>query len=83
MIYAAEPRLVGRGSVGMQSSLYYRTQARRSRRLAQQVTQGDDRALLERIALDLDDLALDLERNAIKIIDACALPQLYHPPGAT
>ena len=66
----------------MQSSLYYRTQARRSRRLAQQVTPGDDRALLERIAVDLDDLALDLERNAIKIVDPCAMPQLHHPPGA-
>ena len=63
----------------MQSETYYREQAARARRLAGH-GRGDIYDMLLRVALDFDDIAEDLKRNAIEIRHPERLPQNKHCP---
>lgn len=59
----------------MQSAPYYREQAARARRLAAAILEDDACAVLERMAVDFDHIAEDLERGAIEITHPSLLPQ--------
>ena len=59
----------------MQDPSYYRSQAARARRLAQSQTNRDVQSLLERVAHDYEELAVDLEKGAVEIRHPEMLPQ--------
>ena len=48
----------------MENAPYYRGQAERARRLAHSLTNREVEALLERVAQDYEDIAVDLESGA-------------------
>jgi hypothetical protein len=54
---------------------YYRDQAKRARRLARAVTDGEAAAVLSTAARDFDDIAEDLESGAIEIRHPELMPQ--------
>jgi hypothetical protein len=59
----------------MENAPYYRGQAERARRLAHSLTNREVEALLERIAQDYDDIAVDLENGAIEVRHPELMPQ--------
>ena len=64
----------------MHEAQYYRDQAIRLRRFAEETKNsgiGDD---LERLAVDFDDIAEDLEQGLIEIRNPDLLPQRRRPP---
>jgi hypothetical protein len=62
----------------MHRALFYREQAERARRLAGAQTQGDTKALLNRVAQEYDELAEDLENGGVEIRHPELLPQRNH-----
>jgi hypothetical protein len=63
----------------MQAATYYRAKAERVRRMADALTNDDDRISLRQLAQDLDDVAIDLETKAVQIVAPDQLPQRNHP----
>ena len=63
----------------MQSPEYYRENAAKARRLSATITPSETSEMLERLARDYDDIAVDLERGAIEIVHPSLLPQRDHP----
>src|ERR1043166_3244095 len=61
--------------LAMENAPYYRGQAERARRLAHSLTNREVEALLERIAQDYDDIAVDLENGAIEVRPPELMPQ--------
>jgi hypothetical protein len=61
--------------LAMENAPYYRGQAERARRLAHSLTNREVEALLERIAQDYDDIAVDLENGAIEVRHPELMPQ--------
>jgi hypothetical protein len=61
----------------MHSAEYYRGQAARARRLARDIGTREAAGPLERIAVDYDDIADDLETGAVEIRH----PELMKQPG--
>jgi len=61
----------------MQSAAYYREQAARARRLARN-GRGDIYDMLLHLARDFDDIAEDLERDAIEVRHPERMPQNQH-----
>jgi hypothetical protein len=51
----------------MENAPYYRGQAERARRLAHSLTNREVEAVLERVAQDYEDIAVDLENGAIEV----------------
>ena len=73
--------MVGVGLVkghNMQSAAYYRTQAKQADGLG--LTDGnlEVRRILRQLSRDYIDIAIDLERGAIKVIHEAKLPQQDH-----
>lgn len=62
----------------MQSAKYYRDNAAKARRLMAGITPSDTWRMLEKLARDYDDIAIDLEKGAIEIKHPCLMPQLDH-----
>jgi hypothetical protein len=62
----------------MQSATYYRQQAAKALRLIDAITTPDVVAMLERLARDYEDIAVDLENGAIDIVHPERLPQADH-----
>ena len=60
----------------MMDAGYYRQQAARARRLADGVTNQEMQEQLKRIAIDYDDIAVDLEQGAIEVRHPELMPQL-------
>jgi hypothetical protein len=59
----------------MENAPYYRGQAERARRLAQSLTNREVGALLERVAQDYEDIAVDLESGAVEVRHPELMPQ--------
>jgi hypothetical protein len=64
----------------MHEAWYYRDQAERLRRMARDTNNDQVSRELERLAIDFDDIAEDLELGAIEIIRPDLLPQRKRPP---
>ena len=62
----------------MQSAQYYRDQAAKALRLAQGITRSEIKEVLERLARDYGEIAVDLEVGAIDIVHPERLPQREH-----
>jgi hypothetical protein len=62
----------------MQSADYYRETAAKARRLSATITPSETSELLQKLARDYDDIAVDLERGAIEIVHPSRLPQRNH-----
>jgi hypothetical protein len=62
----------------MQSAKYYRENAAKARRLLAGITPGKTSEMLEKLARDYDDIAVDLERGAIDIKHPSLMPQMEH-----
>ena len=62
----------------MMPSRYYRDKAREARRLMGTVTREEVADLLQCIARDYDELAIDLEDGLIEILHPELLPQRRH-----
>jgi hypothetical protein len=59
----------------MENAPYYRAQAERARRLAHSLTNCEVEALLERVAQDYEDIAVDLENGAVEVRHPELMPQ--------
>jgi hypothetical protein len=59
----------------MENAPYYRGQAERARRLAHSLTNREVEALLERVAQDYEDIAVDLESGAVEVRHPELMPQ--------
>jgi hypothetical protein len=62
----------------MQSAKYYRDNAAKARRLMAGITPSDTWRMLDRLARDYDDIAVDLEGGAVEVAHPCRMPQLNH-----
>ncbi len=62
----------------MQSAAYYRTQAATADGLGLTDGNPEIRRMLRQLSRDYTDIAIDLERGAIKIIHEAELPQQDH-----
>ena len=59
----------------MENASYYRERAERARRLARSQTNREIEEMLAQVAQDYDELAEDLERDAIEIRHPELMPQ--------
>ena len=67
----------------MQDPSHYRDQSERARRLARSVTSRDVEALLQQVAQDYEDLAVDLETGAVEVRHPELMPQTRQGETAT
>jgi hypothetical protein len=66
----------------MRTSNYYREQAARARRWADEVRQRELGDLLSRVAVDYDHVAEDLERGLVEVRHPELMPQNQKSSGA-
>jgi hypothetical protein len=62
----------------MQSAQYYRGQAAKALRLAQGITRPEVTEVLERLAHDYVEIAVDLEGGAVDLVHPERMPQVQH-----
>ena len=65
----------------MMNANYYRQQAARARRLAAAIGNQEMQEQLKRMAIDYDDIAVDLELGAVEVRHPELMPQQHRSPS--